>query len=88
MTEDDIPQSVDQLQRALERGECFVWQHSNRRMYFEFVEEVGPIRTETDADGHDPHTTGASVDEMAAVLRYGSIKPVDADDIPVLEADV
>lgn len=87
MSTDELPQSVDQLERDLERGECYLWRHRERRYYFEFVQEVGPVVTETDAEGNDPHTTGASYDQLQATLRFGTLERIDENDIPVLEAD-
>jgi len=77
-----LPSTVSEFKHQLEAGECFVWEHYNRRLYFEFVETVGPTRTETDGDGEDPHTRSATLSEIRAALRVGGIERVDHAEIP------
>jgi len=79
MTLDD-PKTVGELKRALEAGDCFRASKHKTTLYFEFVETVGPVRTEV-WDDDEPHTTAAADDELRSGLRWG-LEPIDHDDIP------
>jgi hypothetical protein len=87
MTDDDIsdsrtPQSADELKRRIENGECFMWEYYNRRLYFEWVETVGVVRTETDEHGNEPHTTAAYERELETAVAPGYLERIDHEDIP------
>lgn len=82
----DTPQSVDQLKRALDDGDCFVWGYWNRQLFFEFVETVGYVYTETDEHGNDPFTTAATDEQFKTALRFGGVERIDCDEIPGKEA--
>lgn len=80
---DDV-NSVAEMKRQLEAGRCFVSELPNMKLWFEFVETVGPVRTETNLDDSDPYTTSAGQGEMRMGLRYG-LSEVDCGDIPVTD---
>lgn len=76
--------SVAEMKRQLEAGRCFVSELPNMKLWFEFVETVGWVRTETNLDDSDPYTTSAGQDELRMGLRYG-IEEVACDEIPVTD---
>jgi len=84
---DTIPNSVSDMKRALEDGRCFMAQYRTRRHYFDFVEDVGWIRTETDGRGCDPFTGPASNEEIRTALRFADIVEIASEDIPIMEDD-
>ncbi|ELY91456.1 hypothetical protein [Natrialba taiwanensis] len=86
-SEKDIPNNVSNMKRALEDGRCFMAQFRTRRHYYEFVEDIGWIKTETDGHGRDPSTLPASNEDFQTALRFADIVEIDSEDAPVNEDD-
>lgn len=78
MRSQPIPSSASALYNALEAGVCFRWTGRARVVYLEWAETVGPIYTECERDGSDPHTTAASTEDLRAFVRFGELEAVDA----------
>jgi hypothetical protein len=77
----DLPTTATALHDAIWSGRCFVAEGSRVRIYLDFVETVGAVRTDTDPEGEDPHTTSASHDDLKLALRLG-LREISRDEIP------
>jgi hypothetical protein len=78
----DLPTTASELHDELETGRCFLSEGRSIRIYLEWVETVGAVRTDTDAGGADPHTTNASHEDLRLALRLG-LQEISRDEIPV-----
>jgi hypothetical protein len=77
----DLPTTASELKDAIWSGRCFVAEGSRVRIYLDFVETVGTVRTDTGTNGEDPHTTSASHEDLKLALRLG-LREISRDEIP------
>jgi len=77
----DSPTTASELKDAIWSGRCFVAEGTRVKIYLDFVETVGTVRTDTGPDGEDPHTTNASHEDLKLALRLG-LQEINREEIP------
>ena len=77
----DLPTTASKLKDAIWSGRCFVAEGARVKIYLDFVEAIGTVRTDTGPDGEDPHTTSASHEDLQLALRLG-LEECDQEEIP------
>jgi hypothetical protein len=78
----ELPTTASELHDELEAGRCFLSEGRSVRIYLDWVETVGAVRTDTDPGGADPHTTNASHEDLRLALRFG-LQEISREEIPV-----
>jgi len=77
----DLPTTATELKNEIWSGRCFVAEGARVKIYLDFVETIGTVRTDTGPDGEDPHTTSASYEDLKLALRLG-LEEIDREEIP------
>jgi hypothetical protein len=78
----DRPRTVSDVRSEIWDGAVFRVDLERRRVYLEFVDTVGVVRTDVDHSNRDPFTTSASREDLRVLLRHGEWTEITSEDVP------